>query len=531
MAADHPAQARSETELQRHRRRVLALASIGIFMTPLDGSIVSVALKPIGRSLHLSYGEAIWVQAAYLLAISVCLIPFGRLADDHGRTRFFLMGVVVFTTGSVVAGLAPDAAVLLGARVVQGAGGALLSATAAAMVTAAYPPSKRGRALGFMTMWVYVGLTVGPLLGGLIVQHLTFPAPGDSWRWIFYVNIPIGVATLAAGWSLLAVERRDREHGHRPPARSFDTAGAILLGLMLAAFIVPLTFGFGWGWTSPAALGLLAGAALAGVAFVVIESRVADPMLDLDLLRHNRLFATANLAALLNYAAMNAVTVLTAVFLEVVQHRSAQTAGLLLISQPIIMAGLSEPAGRLSDRIGTRFLSSGGMIVITGGLVLLATMPETASNRRVAAALAVVGLGMAAFSAPNTSAVMGSVDRTQLGVAASFLSTMRFTGQAISVALLGGIAGSQLGAVGGRVIFLGARAVDSAGLYASGYRLAMIVAATLALVGGLISLTRPAAAGQGQHAREPSSAVGHGEQARERPPASHDRQARGESSN
>jgi MFS family permease len=241
-------------------------------------------------------------------------------------------------------------------------------------------------------------------------------------------------------------------------------------------------------------------------------------MLDLDLLRHNRLFATANLAALLNYAAMNAVTVLTAVFLEVVQHRSAQTAGLLLIAQPIIMAGLSEPAGRLSDHIGTRFLASGGMIVITGGLVFLATMPETASNGRVVAALAVVGLGMAAFSAPNTSAVMGSVGRSQLGVAASFLSTMRFTGQAISVALLGGIAGSRLGAVGGRVIFLGARAVDSAALYATGYRLAMIVAAALALVGGLISLTRPAAR--------------HDEQARGRSPAAapHDLQARGESS-
>ena len=229
------------------------------------------------------------------------------------------------------------------------------------------------------------------------------------------------------------------------------------------------------------------------MAFVVTESRVADPMLDLDLLRHNRLFATANLAALLSYAAMNAVTVLTAVFLEVVQHRSAQTTGLLLISQPIIMAALSEPAGRLSDRIGTRFLASGGMIVITGGLVLLATMPQTASTGRVVAALAVVGLGMAAFSAPNTSAVMGSVSPPQLGVAASFLSTMRFTGQAISVALLGGIAGSQLGPIGGRVIFLGARAVDSAGLYASGYRLAMVVAAGLALVGGLISLTRPRA--------------------------------------
>jgi EmrB/QacA subfamily drug resistance transporter len=497
MAVEIPAGARSETELHRHRRRVLILTSIGVFMTPLDGSIVAVALKSMGQGLHLSYGEAIWVQAAYLLAISVLLIPFGRLADDYGRTRFFLAGVIVFTAGSVLSGLAPDAAVLIAARFVQGAGGALLSATAAAMVTAAYPPAERGRALGFMTMWVYIGLTVGPLAGGVIVQHLTWPAAGDSWRWIFYVNVPVGIATLAAGWPLLRAERQDRERLGASPAISIDVTGAALLAVTLSALLVPLTFASSWGWSSPYTIGLLVAAVLAGAAFVATEGRVRDPVLDLDLLRHNRLFATANLAALLNYAAMNGVTVLTAVFLQVVQHRPPQDAGLLLISQPILMAALSPVAGRLSDRIGTRFLSTGGMIVIAAGLALLAAMPVGASTGQVMIALAVVGLGMASFSAPNTSAVMGSVPRSQLGIASSVLGTMRFTGQAISVALLGGIAGSKLGAVGGKVIFLGARAVDAAGLYAQGYRLAMVVAAAMALGGGLVSLTRPRASAGG----------------------------------
>jgi EmrB/QacA subfamily drug resistance transporter len=491
MSVETPAGARSETELHRHRRRVLILTSIGVFMTPLDGSIVAVALKSMGQGLHLSYGEAIWVQAAYLLAMSVLLIPFGRLADDYGRTRFFLAGVIVFTAGSVLSGLAPGAAVLITARVVQGAGGALLGATAAAMVTAAYPPAERGRALGFMTMWVYIGLTAGPLVGGVIVQHFTWPALNDSWRWIFFVNIPVGIATLAAGWPLLRAERQDRERLGAPPAISIDVAGAALLALTLSALLVPLTFASSWGWDSPFTIGLLVAAVLAAGAFAATEGRVRDPVLDLDLLRHNRLFATANLAALLNYAAMNAVTVLTAVFLQVVQHRPPQDAALLLISQPILMATLSPVAGRLSDRIGTRWLSSGGMIVIAVGLTLLSVMPNGAPTAQVMIALAVVGLGMASFSAPNTSAVMGSVPRSQLGIAASVLATMRFTGQAISVALLGGIAGSKLGAVGGKVIFLGAHAVDAAGLYARGYRLAMAVAATMALVGGLVSLTRP----------------------------------------
>jgi MFS family permease len=261
---------------------------------------------------------------------------------------------------------------------------------------------------------------------------------------------------------------------------------------MLSAVLVPLTLAPILGWSSPVTIGVLVAAAVVAVAFVLVEVRVADPILDLDLLRHNRLFATANLAALLNYASMNGVTILTALFLEVVQHRPAQDAGLLLIAQPILMAVLSPVAGRLSDRFGTRWLSTGGMAVIALGLLMLSTVGSDASTLVVMRALAVVGIGMAAFSTPNTSAVMGSVQRSQLSIAGSFLGTMRFSGQAISVALLGGIAGSKLGAQGGKVIFLGAHAVSAPGLYAEGYRLAMAVASGLALAGALISLTRPA---------------------------------------
>ncbi|HMK93669.1 MAG TPA: MFS transporter, partial [Thermoleophilia bacterium] len=348
----------TESELHRHRRRILILTCVGSFMTPLDGSIVAVALRSMGESLHLTYNQAIWVQTAYLLAISVLLIPFGRLADEHGRVRFYLAGVIVFTLGSVAAGLAPSAGVLIGARVVQGAGGALLGATAAALVTATFPPSERGRALGYTVMAVYIGLSVGPPLGGLIVDHFLWPTAADAWRWIFFVNVPVGIVTPLAGRSLLRAERADRERTGAAPAMSLDIAGAALLAVMLSCLLVPLTFSTSWGWASPATIGLLVLAALATLAFVVVESRVHDPVFDLDLLRHNRLFATANLAALLNYAAMNGVTILTAVFLQVVQHRPAQEAGLLLLAQPILMAALSPTFGHLSDRIGTRALST-----------------------------------------------------------------------------------------------------------------------------------------------------------------------------
>ena len=251
------------------------------------------------------------------------------------------------------------------------------------------------------------------------------------------------------------------------------------------------------------------------VAFVVVERRVKSPVLDLDLLLHNRLFAAANLAALLNYMALYAISVLTAIFLEIVQGRSAAVSGLLILSQPLLMAVLSPFSGRLSDRIGSRVLATCGMTAIAAGMVLLALMPETAPVWQVAGDLAVVGLGMAAFSAPNVSAIMGSVRRDQLSVASAFVGTMRTTGQALSVALLGGIAASQLGRLGGWLLFTHGQGAGAAGLaaravneYAQGYRYAMLAGAVLALIGAMVSLTRgahggPAAAGPPPPASEP----------------------------
>ncbi len=471
-----------------HRRRwqLLALTSVGAFMGPLDGSIVSVALPAMSPSLHLSFGAAMWVQAAYLLAMAVLLIPLGRLADQHGRVRFYLIGTAVFTAGSLLAALSMSAAWLIVARVVQGSGAALMVATSAAIVTAVFPPQERGKALGINVMAVYIGLTLGPPLGGILVDTL-------GWRWIFLINLPIGAIVLAWGWFMLP--RSERVEG----APRVDVAGAALLGTFLISLLVPLTFAPVWGWAAPLTTGLLILSVAALIGFVAVERRVKSPVLDLDLLVHNRLFAAANLAALLNYMALYAISVLTAIFLQVVQGRSASLTGLLILSQPLLMAILSPFSGRLSDRIGSRVLATGGMVAIALGMVLLAAMPTSAPVWQVAGYLAIVGFGMAAFSAPNTSAIMGSVRRDQLSVASAFMGTMRTTGQALSVALLGGIAASQLGRVGSRLLFTHGQGARSAGLaaqavsgFAEGYRYAMLVGAVLALVGAAISLTRGA---------------------------------------
>jgi EmrB/QacA subfamily drug resistance transporter len=429
------------------------------------------------------------VQAAYLLTTAVLLIPVGRLADEYGRVRFYLLGIAVFTLGSLLAALSMNGAWLIGSRIVQGAGSALMFATAAAIVTAVFPPNERGRALGINVMAVYLGLSLGPPLGGFLVDSL-------GWRSIFLINLPIGL--IAILWGLVLLPKSERLEN----APRVDYAGAALLGVFLISLLVPLTFATEWGWAAPATLGLLLLSVAALVSFVVVERRVKAPILDLDLLVHNRLFAAANLAALLNYMALYAISVLTAIHLEIVQGRSASATGLLILSQPVIMAVLSPFSGRLSDRIGSRVLTTGGMVAIAAGMVLLGLMPAQAPVGQVAAYLALVGLGMAAFSAPNTSAIMGSVRRDQLSVASAFMGTMRTAGQSLSVALLGGIAASQLGRLGGRLLFthggsgasgLSAKAVDA---YAQGYTYAMLAGAALALLGALVSLTR------GTHASE-----------------------------
>jgi len=473
----------SEEDVHRRRWQLLALTSVGAFMWPLDGSIVSVAMPVMGQDLGLSFTAAVWVSAAFLLTTAVLLIPAGRLADQHGRVRYYLLGTAVFTVASLFCALSMDGSWLIVSRIVQGAGAALVGATSAAIVTAVFPPNERGRALGINVMAVYIGLTVGPPLGGFLADTV-------GWRWIFLINLPIGIIVLLWGWFMLP-------RSERVPGPRLDVFGSVLLGGFLVALLVPLTFSVEWGWASPLTLGLLTASAVCLIAFVVLERRIESPILDLDLILKNRLFAAANTAALLNYMALYGISLLTAIFLELVQELSASVTGFLLLSMPLLMAVLSPFSGRLSDRIGSRVLATGGMVTIAAGMVLLAFMSETTPVWYVALSFAIVGVGMAAFSAPNTSAVMGSVRRDQLSQASAFLSTMRTAGQALSVALLGGIAASQLGAAGGRLLLshgrgggaVAARAVDA---YAQGYVYAMLTGAVLATAAAAVSLTRGA---------------------------------------
>ena len=329
---------------------------------------------------------------------------------------------------------------------------------------------------------VSTSLLSTPALGGLLTEQV-------GWRSIFYVNVPVAAASLVLGWRLTSGRHTE---SRRATPTGLDLPGVGLFVGALAAGMVGVSLAPVWGWTAVSSLALMVGGAGGVIGLVAYESRRSEPFLDVSLFRRSRLFATANLAALANYMAFAAVTVLTSVFLEVVSGRSPEQAGLLLIAAPAAMVALSWLAGRASDVVGSRWLASGGMAIIGAGLIMLSKLPAQPSMARLIGDLAIVGVGMAAFSSPNTSAVMGSVPRAQLGVASGTLGTMRFLGQTLSIGVLGALATSRLGAGGQAVLLTGrAQGTTAASAYVAGYHLAMVAGAGIAVVGAIASLTRP----------------------------------------
>lgn len=408
-------------------RAVLFVAAIASFLTPFMGSSVNVALPAIAERFGLSGAGQTWVQTAYLLAGAVCLLPFGRVADLHGRKRVFALGIGLFTAASLACALAPTAGVLIGLRVVQGVASAMIFATAVAILSSVYPPQRRGQALGFTVAAVYLGLSMGPFLGGVLTEWL-------GWRAVFLATAPVGLAGLAATLAYLRAEWA--------PARgeTFDLTGAIIYGVAL----VGLVLGAG---KSPQieALWLAGVGAAALVGFVLWQKRASCPLLDMGLFTRYPVFALSNLAALLQYAAVFAVALLISQYLQNLRGLDARQAGLVLLAQPVTMMVTAPVAGRLSDRFGPRLLASGGLGVTTVVLLGLTRLGPGMGLWAVAAMLAVLGVGMGLFSSPNVNAIMGAIDRQHFGVGAATLGTMRLTGQMASMAIVQLVFGLHLG--------------------------------------------------------------------------------------
>ena len=399
------------------KKTALLIAVLAGFLTPFDLSAVNIALPTIAAEFSIDAVTLGWVATTYLLASAVFLVPFGRIADIHGRTKIFSAGLVVFTFASlaIVFSVSPSMIILL--RLMQGTGAALIFGTSVAILTSVTPPPERGKALGIYTTAVYLGLSMGPFLGGFLVTSF-------GWRSIFLVNVPLGILILALIRTQLQGEWADAR------GESFDFSGALLYGSALVCVMYGFSLLPGVPGIALVITGMLA---LAG--FVWWEHRTPSPLINLSLFLKNRVFAFSNLAALINYSATFSVTFFLSFYLQYIRGFSPAVAGTILVTQPVVMAVFSSFTGRLSDRIEPGRIASAGMGMTACGLFLLSLLSADTPLGYLIGTLVLLGLGFAFFSSPNTNAVMSSVTKPYYGVASGTLGTMRLVGQMLSIGI------------------------------------------------------------------------------------------------
>ncbi len=415
MAVETPG--READTLAASRRAALIAATLASFLTPFVDSSIVVALPTLSREFGVDAVTLTWIRTAYLLAAAMFLVPFGKLADIHGRKKVFVIGTGIFTVAAVLEGLSVSPAMLIATRMVDGLGGAMIFSTGVAILTSAFPPAQRGRVLGINAAAVYLGLSLGPTIGGVLTQQL-------SWRAIFFFIAVLGlVVFIFARWRLKgewAEARGDR----------FDLAGSAVYGVSLVAVMYGISTVEG-----PLGIGLLVAGAAGLAGFALWELRTASPVLNMKLLFSNRPFAFSSLAALINYGATSAVGLLLSLYLQYLKGLDPEIAGLVLIAQPVIMAAFSPIAGRLSDRVEPHVVASAGMAMLVVGLVLLVLLSPATPLWAIILRLLLMGLGFALFSAPNQNAIMSSVERRFYGVASGMLGTMRLVGQTLSMGI------------------------------------------------------------------------------------------------
>jgi EmrB/QacA subfamily drug resistance transporter len=412
-----------------NRPAALLVTTVGSFLTPFLGSSIAIALPTIGNELKMNAILLGWVSTAYLLAAAMFLVPLGRIADIYGRKKVFTVGVFVYASASVLAAMSHSAAMLISVQVLGGIGAAMIFGTAVAIVTSVFPASERGRVLGINVAAVYIGLSLGPFLGGLLTQHF-------GWRSIFWVNVILCLLIIALLFWKLKGEWAEAR------GEKFDVTGSIIYSLMIIAIMYGFTI-------LPDIVGVaLIVAGVGGlVGFIMWETRVKSPVLDIGLFRHNVVFALSNLAALINYSATFAVTFLLSLYLQYIKGFNPEHAGLVLISAPVMQAIFSPVAGRLSDKVEPRIVASAGMGLTAIGLIFFIFLSSSTNLWYIIAGLLIIGFGFAFFSSPNTNAVMSSVDRRCYGVAAATLATMRQIGMTFSMGLVMLILGIYVGHV------------------------------------------------------------------------------------
>ncbi|KAF5425560.1 MAG: MFS family permease/MFS family permease [Candidatus Methanomarinus sp.] len=395
----------------------LIAATLASFLTPFMGSSVVIALKYIDTEFAVDAMLLSWIATSYLLAAAVFLVPFGRIADIYGRRKIFIYGIVIFTISSFFCAISPSIIVLIIFRILQGMGSAMIFGTSVAIVTSVFPVGERGRALGINVTAVYLGLTLGPFLGGFLTQHF-------GWRSIFLINVPLGIIVIFFTIWKMKGEWADAK------GESFDLRGSIIYGIVLVSVMYGLSL-------LPNILGvwlIFFGIAWA-LLFIYWEKKVEHPVVNMNLFYNNRTFTFSNLAALINYSATFAVSFLLSLYLQYIKGLPPQSAGMVLVAQPFVMTVFSPMAGKLSDRVEPRIVASMGMVVMTIGLFLFSLLDNETTLTFIILNLILLGFGYALFSSPNTNAIMTSVEKRYYGIASGTLGTMRLVGQMLSMGI------------------------------------------------------------------------------------------------
>jgi EmrB/QacA subfamily drug resistance transporter len=446
----------------------LGAVAFGLFMIMLDNTIVNVALPSIQRDLEVGISGLEWVVNGYALTFAVLMLTGGKLADLYGRRLIFIVGLAVFTAASLACGLATSDEWLIAARIVQGAGAALMNPATLSIITATFPPRQRGMAIGIWAGVSALALAIGPLVGGVIAEHI-------HWGWIFFINVPVGILAIVVA-RLVIDESRDTSAEQR-----LDFPGLFASAVGLFALTYGLIEANTYGWTSTRILALFGVAAAALVAFVVLELRQRLPMLDLNLFR-NSTFAGANTVMMLVALAMFGVFFFVSLFVQNILGYSATEAGATFLPMTVLVILVAPAAGKMSDRVGSRWLMGGGMVSVAISLLVFSRLDAGSDFWDLLPGLLVGGLGMGLAMTPTTSAAMGSVPIDKAGVGSAVLNSMRQVGGALGIAVMGAIVTSH--------VDLSARpGPETASQFVAGFQDALLVASGIAFAAAIVAVT------------------------------------------
>ncbi len=407
----------TETHDKSLKRSVLLVATFAAFLTPFLGSAVNLALPSIGGDLNADAIELGWIISSFILSSAIFLLPLGRLADIVGRKKVFHLGILLFTISTFLILFAWNIRVLIVFRTLQGVASAMIFGTSLAIITSVFKPGERGKAMGINITAVYLGLSLGPVIGGVLTQYL-------GWKSIFAFLIPFGIVSLVLIQRRISTEWADAAH------EKFDWRGSVVYGIALFSSM----YGFSKlpsvsGWV------FLTTGILMALLFLFIETRIENPVFDFKLVFQNRVFAFSGIAALIHYSATSATGFFISLYLQYLKGFDARTAGLIMISQPLAMTLLSPLAGKLSDKRNPGTIASAGMGMTAVGLILLCFMTVDTPYYILIMLLLLMGIGFAFFSSPNSNAIMSSVEKRHLGVASAAVGTMRMVGQMMSMGI------------------------------------------------------------------------------------------------